>query len=146
MIDADRLWRSLTDLGVEHGVPVGIVTGVQGISWQETTLHGRAAHAGTTPTRLRADAGLAAAQVVVTRRELGDFGEYGALRATVGHHLSLLSGAGRDAQEIAALCPMAMNFVRGECDGISPNPREYSTPEACGQGVDVLATPLLRRA
>ncbi len=32
MIDADRLWRSLTDLGVEHGVPGGIGTGVQGIS------------------------------------------------------------------------------------------------------------------
>ncbi|WP_185123951.1 hypothetical protein [Streptomyces sp. TLI_185] len=29
-------------------------------------------------------------------------------------HISLLSGAGHDAQEIAALCPTAMIFVRGE--------------------------------
>ncbi|MBA6440409.1 M20/M25/M40 family metallo-hydrolase [Streptomyces sp. GMR22] len=61
-------------------------------------------------------------------------------------HLSLLSGAGHDAQEIAALCPTAMVFVRGEYDGISHNPREYSTPEACAHGVDVLATTLLRLA
>ncbi|MEU8877543.1 M20/M25/M40 family metallo-hydrolase [Streptomyces javensis] len=61
-------------------------------------------------------------------------------------HISLLSGAGHDAQEIAALCPTAMVFVRGEYDGISHNPREYSTPEACAHGVDVLATTLLRLA
>ncbi|MFK4188003.1 M20 family metallo-hydrolase [Streptomyces sparsogenes] len=213
----------------ERGVEIGVVTGVQGISWQEITIHGRAAHAGTTPTRLRADAGLAAAQIVVHLRSLVDSGEYGDLRATVGHltvhpdltnivparaeltvdlrnpddaemaraeealaaflrdledrwpglslttrrmaktacvpfdegvrkviaqaaddhgldHVSLLSGAGHDAQEIAALCPTAMIFVRGEYDGISHNPREYSTPEACAHGVDVLATTLLRLA
>ena len=31
------------------GVDIGVVTGVQAISWQEITLLGRAAHAGTTP-------------------------------------------------------------------------------------------------
>ncbi|MFE9654343.1 Zn-dependent hydrolase [Micromonospora sp. NPDC006431] len=213
----------------EHGVEIGVVTGVQGISWQEITIHGRAAHAGTTPTHLRADAGLAAAQIIVHLRSLVDSGDYGDLRATVGHlivhpdltnivparaemtvdlrnpddaqmaraeealaaflhdlegsqpglsrttrrmartayvpfddgvqkviaqaaddhdlaHVSLLSGAGHDAQEIAALCPSAMIFVRGEYDGISHNPREYSTPEACTHGIDVLATTLLRLA
>lgn len=213
----------------EHDVPVGVVTGVQGISWQEITIHGRAAHAGTTPTHLRADAGLAAAQIILQLRAMVDSGEYGELRATVGHlivhpdltnivparaemtvdvrnpddtqmaraeedlaafardleesqpglplatrrmaktayvpfdesvqktiaqaaddhdlkHVSLLSGAGHDAQEIAAICPTAMIFVRGEYDGISHNPREYSTPEACAHGVDVLATTLLRLA
>lgn len=209
------------------GVEIGVVTGVQGISWQEITVHGRAAHAGTTPTELRADAGLAAAQIVTRLRAMVDSGSYGELRATVGHlavhpdltnivparaeltvdlrnpddarmaraeqdlaaflrtlegdglrvstrrmartahvpfdpgvqktiaeaaddhglaHLSLLSGAGHDAQEIAALCPTAMVFVRGEYDGISHNPREYSTPEACAHGIDVLATTLLRLA
>jgi hypothetical protein len=43
-------------------------------------------------------------------------------------HISLLSDAGHDAEEIAALCPTAMIFVRGGYDGISHNPREYSTP------------------
>lgn len=213
----------------ENDVEIGVVTGVQGISWQEITIHGRAAHAGTTPTHLRVDAGLAAARIIVHLRELVDSGEYGDLRATVGHlivhpdltnivparaeltvdlrnpddaqmaraeealaaflreleggqpglsltvrrmaktayvpfdggvqkviaqaaddlglaHISLLSGAGHDAQEIAALCPTAMIFVRGEYDGISHNPREYSTPQACAHGVDVLATTLLRLA
>jgi N-carbamoyl-L-amino-acid hydrolase len=211
------------------GLTVGVVTGVQGISWQEITVTGRAAHAGTTPTELRADAGLAAAQIVVALREMVDHGGYGELRATVGHlavhpdltnivparaqltvdlrnpddeqmaraeadlaeylvrlegsqpgltlstrrmartgyvpfdagiqkaiaaaaddhglaHLSLLSGAGHDAQEMAAICPTAMIFVRGEYDGISHNPREYSTPEACARGIDVLATTLVRLA
>lgn len=211
------------------GAQVGVVTGVQAISWQELIFRGRAAHAGTTPTALRIDAGLAAARVVTRLRELVDSGDYGELRATVGHlavhpdlinivparaeltvdlrnpddaamaraeaaladylvnlqeqtpglqisarqtartghvgfdtgvqkriaqaadelglaHRELLSGAGHDAQEIAALCPTAMVFVRGEYDGISHNPREYSTPEACGDGISVLATVLYRLA
>jgi N-carbamoyl-L-amino-acid hydrolase len=31
-----------------------------------------------------------------------------------------------------------MIFVPGEYDGISHNPREYSTPEACARGVQIL--------
>ena len=50
----------------------------------------------------------------------------------------ILSGAGHDAGEIASLCPTAMIFVPGEYDGISHNPREYSTPEACTNGVQAL--------
>lgn len=42
---------------------IGVVKGVQGISWTEITIRGRAAHAGTTPIRLRRDAGLAAARI-----------------------------------------------------------------------------------
>lgn len=36
---------------------------MQGISWTELTIRGRSAHAGTTPIRLRRDAGLAAARI-----------------------------------------------------------------------------------
>ena len=60
--------------------------------------------------------------------------------------MRLLSGAGHDAQEMATLCPTAMIFVPGEYDGISHNPREYSTPEACAHGVSVLATVARRLA
>lgn len=208
------------------GVDIGVVTGVQGISWQEITIHGRAAHAGTTPTDLRVDAGLAAAHVVVALRGMADSGDFGELRTTVGEmrfepgltnivpnrvvftvdlrnpddrqmvraeqelaemlaglearwpglsismrrmaetrhvpfdesvqrmvaeaadglglsHLSLLSGAGHDAQELAAICPTAMVFIPGEYDGISHNPREWSTPKACTDGVEVLASVVL---
>lgn len=208
---------------------IGVVTGVQAISWQRITLHGRAAHAGTTPIELRVDAGLAAAQIIVKVREMVDSGRYGRLRATVGHiatspglpsvvpdraeltvdlrnpddaHMAaaeqdlaafldalpasqpapglrvetrrmaktrqvpfdehiqdtiaavaselgyeptrLMSGAGHDAQEMAAIAPAAMVFVRGQYDGISHNPREYSTPEDCAAGITVLAHTLLR--
>jgi N-carbamoyl-L-amino-acid hydrolase len=212
-----------------EGFEIGVVTGVQAISWQKVTLHGRAAHAGTTPTELRIDAGLAAAQIVCHVRAMVNSGKYGRLRGTVGHmvtspglpsvvpdraeltvdlrnpddthmaaaeadlaafldtldveqpglrvetarmaktnqapfdsdiqaavaaaaddlgyaHRPLMSGAGHDAQEIAAIAPTAMIFVRGEYDGISHNPREYSTPQACARGINVLATTLLRLA
>ncbi|WP_088289711.1 M20 family metallo-hydrolase [Kineosporia sp. A_224] len=210
------------------GVDIGIVTGVQAISWQRLTLHGEAAHAGTTPIEARADAGLAAAEVVVEIRRMCDSGTFGRLRGTVGtlalspaqtnvipagavltvdlrnpddalmaaaethlgafvdalhdrHGVSAtwermartavvpfddsvqdviaasadalglpyvraMSGAGHDAQEIAATCPTAMVFVAGEHGGISHTPREYSRPEACGNGVDVLANAVLALA
>ena len=202
---------------------IGVVTGVQSISWQKVTLHGRAAHAGTTPTELRIDAGLAAAQIIVEVRRMVDSGAYGRLRATVGHietspglpsvvpdraeitvdlrnpddedmaraeadlaefldrlpasqpglrvetaqmartkavpfseavqetietaakdrgydSMRIMSGAGHDAQEMAAIAPAAMVFVRGQYQGISHNPREYSTPEDCAAGIEVLAS------
>jgi beta-ureidopropionase / N-carbamoyl-L-amino-acid hydrolase len=54
----------------EQGVAIGAVTGVQGVSWQELTLTGQSNHAGTTPMRLRRDAGYAAAEVAVAVRRL----------------------------------------------------------------------------
>jgi beta-ureidopropionase / N-carbamoyl-L-amino-acid hydrolase len=210
------------------GVDIGVVTGVQAISWQRLTLDGTAAHAGTTPVEVRHDAGLAAAEVVVEVRRMCDGGDFGQLRGTVGTltlepaqtnvipsratltvdlrnpedermtaaekhlaavvdglsrrhgvtatwermaktdvvrfsaeaqavladaagrlglpHVAAMSGAGHDAQEIAATCPAAMVFVAGEYGGISHTPREYSRPEACGNGADVLANAVLALA
>lgn len=203
------------------GMEAGLVTGVQGISWQEVTITGRSAHAGTTPMNLRRDAGLAAARIDVELHAMVKSGRYGPdMRATVGRidvhpnrvnivpsrvictvdlrnpddekmiaaerdfaafcdrlaeelgvkierrqtartayvrfapevqeviaskmsakkirFQPILSGAGHDAQEIAALCPTGMIFVPGLYEGISHNPREYSTPEACALGVQLL--------
>ncbi len=212
----------------DAGVTVGIVEGVQAISWQRLTVGGEAGHAGTTPIGSRRDAGLVAASVVVELRRMCDRGEFGQLRATVGTfdigdgqtnviprramvtidlrnpddalmaaaerhladhvdalaathgvtvtwermartpvvafdpavqdllertaddlglgHVRAMSGAGHDAQEIAAICPTAMVFVAGEHGGVSHTPREYSTPGACGDGTDVLANAVLRLA
>ncbi len=47
----------------DEDLQIGVVRGVQGISWTEITILGRSAHAGTTPIRLRRDAGLAAARI-----------------------------------------------------------------------------------
>jgi N-carbamoyl-L-amino-acid hydrolase len=212
----------------DAGVDIGIVEGVQAISWQRLTVKGEAAHAGTTPIGSRHDAGLVAACVVVELRRMCDSGDFGQLRATVGnfdvgegqtnvipHHAELtvdlrnpvdelmtaaeqhlatyvdalaaehgvavswermaktavvpfdagiqdvlaataddlelpyvraMSGAGHDAQEIAAICPTALVFVAGENGGISHTPREYSNPIACANGTDVLANAVLRLA
>jgi N-carbamoyl-L-amino-acid hydrolase len=52
------------------GLQIGVVEGVQGISWTEFTVEGQSNHAGTTPMALRHDAALVAAQVTVFVREL----------------------------------------------------------------------------
>ena len=66
------------------GVDIGVVQGVQAISWHELTLVGRSAHAGTTPTDYRRDAGLAMARVTVELQRMVDSGDFGEMRATVG--------------------------------------------------------------
>ncbi len=212
-----------------QGLDIGVVTGTQGISWQEVTINGRQAHAGATPIEFRLDAGLAAARLVTHLRAMVDSGTFGSLRATVGQlelapgavnivpgsasltvdlrnpddelmslaelevqrflvelgerqpglqirtrfmaktgqvsfdagvqeticqvvkdmdlrYDHLLSGAGHDAQELASLCPTGMIFVPGEYDGVSHSPREYSSPEACAQGIQVLANTTCRLA
>ena len=53
-----------------EGIDIGVVEGVQGISWTEVVLRGVANHAGTTPMALRHDAGYGAASVAVFAREL----------------------------------------------------------------------------
>ncbi len=54
----------------DEGVGIGVVTGVQGISWQELTITGRSSHAGTTPMRLRCDPGYVAMEIGAFVRRL----------------------------------------------------------------------------
>lgn len=53
-----------------EGVQIGAVENLQGISWREFTITGQSNHAGTTPMRLRRDAGYCAAAISVFVREL----------------------------------------------------------------------------
>ena len=53
-----------------EGITIGAVEDLQGISWQELKITGQSNHAGTTPMRLRRDAGYAAAAVAQFVREL----------------------------------------------------------------------------
>jgi N-carbamoyl-L-amino-acid hydrolase len=228
--------HAFVELHVEQGpvlasesYDLGVVTGVQAISWQRITIVGKAAHAGTTPTKLRADAGLAAARLNLAMHEMATSGRFGEeMRATMGSielapnrvnivpsravctvdlrnpddeqmkkaerelrtqlgmlahelgvqvgahkmartaavqfdagvqdkiaahidgldlkHRRIQSGAGHDAQEFAAICPTAMIFVPGDYDGISHNPREFSSEEACGRGAQVLLQTLQQLA
>jgi N-carbamoyl-L-amino-acid hydrolase len=82
--------RAFVELHIEQGpvleaegVAIGVVTGVQGISWTELTVTGQANHAGTTPMSHRHDAGHAAAAIAVGVRALAQ--ELGApMVGTVG--------------------------------------------------------------
>lgn len=66
-----------------EGIAIGAVEQVQGISWTEFTFTGVSNHAGTTPMRMRRDAGLVAAEVAVAARRIA--GEIGGDQvATVG--------------------------------------------------------------
>jgi len=67
----------------EHGITIGVVTGVQGISWTEVTITGRSAHAGTTPMRMRRDPVVPAAKIAIEARRLA-IEMAGAQVATVG--------------------------------------------------------------
>ncbi|MBX3170485.1 MAG: Zn-dependent hydrolase [Candidatus Eremiobacteraeota bacterium] len=212
----------------QKGVEVGVVSGVQSISWQALTIVGKSGHAGATPMDLRADAGVAASMINLKLREMIATGHYGEMRATMGaitllpglvnivpgkveatvdlrnpsnelmqksetdllayyeevqkrekveirwrqtartpavpfsgrlqqriaaaaeraglSHQSIIAGAGHDAQEFAAICPAAMVFCPGEYDGISHNPREFSTPKQCSDGINVMLDVLLQLA
>ncbi len=67
-----------------EGVTIGAVQDLQGISWQELTITGQSNHAGTTPMRMRHDAGHAAFAIGVFVRQLAqEMG--GGQVATVGN-------------------------------------------------------------
>jgi N-carbamoyl-L-amino-acid hydrolase len=53
-----------------EGIAIGAVEGVQGISWTKFELTGVSNHAGTTPMRMRRDAGLVAARIACFARDL----------------------------------------------------------------------------
>ena len=54
-------------------VDIGVVTGVQSISWHEVTIVGCSAYAGTTPMS-RADASVAASRLNLRLREMAQSG------------------------------------------------------------------------
>jgi N-carbamoyl-L-amino-acid hydrolase len=209
-----------------EGFRIGAVEGVQGISWSEFTLTGQSNHAGTTPMRLRHDAGYVGAAIATFVRKLAqDIGGnqvatvgaltlspnlvnvvadravmtvdlrntdndrlkeaehrlFGFVEATASaegvavthrtlarfHPVSfaphlvarveaiaqefglpvkrLPSGAGHDAQMLAAVCPACMIFVPS-VNGISHNIREYTSPEDLAAGADVLLRLMLELA
>ena len=66
-----RKFKAYLELHIEQGpvleaesVDIGVVTGGQGLTWLQVSLHGTSSHAGTTPMTRRKDAGLGAARVV----------------------------------------------------------------------------------
>jgi beta-ureidopropionase / N-carbamoyl-L-amino-acid hydrolase len=52
-------------------------------------------------------------------------------------YIKMQSGAGHDTQEMAALGPIGMVFIPSK-DGISHNPKEYSSPAQMAKGANVM--------
>lgn len=70
---------SYLELHIEQGpildkekINIGVVTGVQGISWTEYSFEGESNHAGTTPIAMRHDAGLVALKIGDYAREIAN--------------------------------------------------------------------------
>ena len=59
--------------------------------------------------------------------------------------LRVPSGAGHDASNLAPICPIGMIFVPS-VEGISHNPKEFTTWEDCQRGAQILADVLLELA
>ena len=55
------------------------------------------------------------------------------------------SGAGHDSSTFGSFCPMGMIFIRSK-DGLSHNKAEYSSPEDCAAGAEVLYLSMLKLA
>jgi N-carbamoyl-L-amino-acid hydrolase len=69
--------HAFVELHIEQGpileaeqITIGVVEGVQGISWTEIAIVGQSAHAGTTPMRLRHDPAYCAAAITTYVRDL----------------------------------------------------------------------------
>jgi allantoate deiminase len=104
-LDAERLAearredvQAYIELHIEQGrvlqdlsIPIGLVHTITGIRHFEMTVTGRVDHAGTTPMRLRRDAGLAAAEMMLAAATSADDAGPPAV-ATVGQ-LELAPGA-----------------------------------------------------
>jgi N-carbamoyl-L-amino-acid hydrolase len=73
----DKALHAFVELHIEQGpvlerigATIGIVEGVQGISWTEFTIGGTSNHAGTTPMSMRSDAAFVASAIAVFARQL----------------------------------------------------------------------------
>ena len=73
----DKAIHAFVELHIEQGpvlerigATIGVVEGVQGISWTEFTIAGTSNHAGTTPMSMRKDAAFVASDIAVFARRL----------------------------------------------------------------------------
>jgi N-carbamoyl-L-amino-acid hydrolase len=57
-------------------------------------------------------------------------------------YINMQSGAGHDVQEMAALGPIGLVFIPSK-DGISHNPKEYSSPSEMSKGANIMLNTVL---
>lgn len=92
----------------QAGLPLGVVTGIQGVRWYRVTCVGEAGHAGTTPMDRRADAIVASTGMVQRLNEIAAQ-VHPALRVTMGSWIvkpnSINTIAGNVVFTVDARCP-----------------------------------------
>jgi N-carbamoyl-L-amino-acid hydrolase len=143
--------HSYVELHIEQGpvleteaVDIGVVEGVQGISWQEITIEGQANHAGTTPMALRHDAGYVAAAVTAYVRDLAQ--ELGPPQvATVGS-LQLHPGLVNVVAARATLTVDLRNTDEAVLERAEARLAGFVAELAAAEGVTVSSRPLARFA
>lgn len=124
------------------GVGIGVVTGVQGISWTQYTFTGQANHAGTTPMSYRHDAGYVATRLgAFVRQVVDDVGHPQV--GTVGRielHPNLVN-------VVAAKATLTVD-VRNTDDGVlgdvEARTAAFAKQAAAAEGVDVDSRALAR--
>jgi N-carbamoyl-L-amino-acid hydrolase len=143
--------HAYVELHIEQGpvleaedVDIGVVEGVQGISWQEITIEGQANHAGTTPMSLRHDAGYSAAAVATFVRGLA--GELGPPQvATVGS-LQLQPGLVNVVAARASVTVDLRNTDERVLERAETELADYLTGLAAAEGVSIKRRSLARFA
>jgi N-carbamoyl-L-amino-acid hydrolase len=123
--------RAFIELHIERGpvleqehCQIGVVEGVQGISWQGLQIFGQSNHAGTTPIPVALDLDL-----INTIERLAQ-----------AHCLSyqrIVSEAGHHAQTLARVCQTAMLFIP-IFGGLGHNPAEHIHAEDIDAGLQLL--------
>jgi N-carbamoyl-L-amino-acid hydrolase len=107
-------------------IPLGIVTGIAGIARLRIRIEGQAAHAGTAPMTMRADAGLAMARLMLALRDAAAAspGE-GHFTATIGilrlepNGANVVPGAAEAILDVRAEHDAAMDAYLARVDGLA---------------------------
>ncbi len=134
--------HAFVELHIEQGpilevenTTIGVVTGVQGISWQEVTVTGQSNHAGTTPMSLRRDPGYVATACATFARELA---------LEVGHPQVATVGRFQFAPNLVNVVPASATFtvdLRNTDDSILQRTEErfraFAEETAAAQGCTI---------
>lgn len=141
--------HAYVELHIEQGpvleaesVDIGVVEGVQGISWQEISIQGQANHAGTTPMALRHDAGWAAAAVATYVRDLAR--ELGPPQVGTVGSLQLHPGLVNVVAGTAKLTVDLRNTDEVILERAETRLASFLAELAAGEGVTISSRPLAR--